>query len=148
MEPNPVFQISPFLIIAVALVFFVLFWAFVIFILSTASGWRRLAKTFRAQNSVQGDRFTWQSGRFRLVNYNRILNITVCREGLLLSVIKLFSPLHPALFIPWEAVRNVSLTSIFFMKYVRFEIADGKGTVKVHLSAKVLESPHWAVRPN
>jgi hypothetical protein len=148
MELEPVYQISPFVIIAGAVVFFVLIWTFVIFMLSAASGWRRLAKTFRARGPVQGDRFTWQSGRFRLVNYNRILNITVCREGLLLSVIKLFSPLHPELFIPWEAVRNVSLTSIFFMKYVRFEIADGKGTVKVHLSAKVLESPHWAVRPN
>jgi hypothetical protein len=147
MEPNPVFHISLFFIIAGALVFFVLLWVFVIFLLSIASGWRRLAKTFPARGPVRGDRFTWQSGRFRLVNYNRILNITVCREGLFLSVIKLFSPFHPELFIPWEAVRNASLTSIFFMKYVRFEIADGKGAVKVDLAAKVLESSHWAVRP-
>jgi hypothetical protein len=136
-----------FFIIAAALTFFILLWTCILFLLSAASGWRRLAKTFRAKKPVQGDSFTWQIGRFRLVNYNGILNITVDREGLYLSVVKIFSPFHPELFIPWEAVKDVSITSIFFTKYVKFQIVDNNGTVKVFLAAKVLESPLWLARP-
>ena len=83
----------------------VLFWAAVSFLISRISGWSLLARHYRMEDSFDGQRWRFQSCRMRwMTSYNNALTIGADRRGLYLSLVFLFRPGHPPLFIPWKDV--------------------------------------------
>jgi len=75
-------------------------------LLALLGGWRRVARTFRAQHHPTGIRLRRQSANFGLVNYGGCLTIHVGPQGLHFAILWPFRPGHPPLFIPWHAVHN------------------------------------------
>ena len=88
-----------------ALLFFVLSipLQYLLFILS---GWRALARNYRARKPDSMVLSIWQDGSVGFGQFN--LNVGICDEGLFLSQ---NPPLYPSLFIPWEDITEVSSSS-------------------------------------
>ncbi len=131
------------LLVSGAVLLFIIFWGAVLFLLSMAGGWRRLDRSFRSAATPRGDFFRWMSGQMGIVNYRSVLNVAVSGDGIFLSVMKLFSPFHPGLFIPWDAILSMKQRSVFLKNYVEMEITDGDKKVRLALSGRVLSSHLW-----
>ncbi len=84
--------------------FFVGLWLLVTFIISLASGWGRLAESYRAAQPFSGTVLGWQSASIRGISYNNSLNFGVAPEGLYLATMALFRAFHPPLFIFWSEI--------------------------------------------
>lgn len=124
-----------------ALVFpvaFVALWCGILLLLSRIGGWHRLAADFTAKVPPRGTRFGMQSARVGWVNYNSCRTIYSSPEGLHISVWSVCRPGHPALFLPWDVIRNVHQRRFLWWKFVQCEVA-GSSTVKLSPGAKVLE---------
>jgi hypothetical protein len=79
-----------------------LFWAGVSFLISRISGWSLLARHYRMADSFDGKRWRFQTCQMRwMTSYRNTLIIGGDRRGLHLSVLFLFRPGHPSLFVPW-----------------------------------------------
>lgn len=93
-------------------VYFIAWWCFIVYLISVLGGWRRLSETYRLAGSFHGKiwRFRTVSLRWR-TRYGGCVNIGANPLGLYLSVLFIFRPGHPALFIPWSdvSVREVRL---------------------------------------
>ena len=81
-------------------------------LLAHLSGWRLLAKRFRATEPVEGLRCRFSSGRMGRrgempVGYGSCLNLIVGRTGFRLSILFPFRFFCPPLFIPWTEVESV-----------------------------------------
>jgi len=113
---NP--EIPAFVIVMLFVPFFVLIWVFVSALLAEFSGWRLLLRRFAA-NDRQLDagkkfsfvsaliyRFWWGKG-----SYKSCLTVHVSEEGFSLQVFLLLRFRSPALFIPWESVEDLEITS-------------------------------------
>src|SRR5579864_443883 len=94
----------PALFIGCLFVYLILFWLFVVNIVALASGWKLLAKRFRAQFPFSGAVWKWQSAMIRSTRYNGGLKIGADPMGLLLDVMPIFRVGHPSLFIPWTEI--------------------------------------------
>ena len=125
-----------------------LIWSMALFLLSFTGGWRRLARTFSTDKSPEGDSFGAASGRMRIVNYSFILNVTVSREGIFMSVMKLFRPFHSPLFIPWDSIISTENKSLLLNRHIEIGIKDRKGHIFFTLSDKVLSSQFWRLKPH
>lgn len=94
----------PALFVAGLLVYIVVFWIFVVNIVALASGWKLLAKRFRAQSSFIGSVWKWQYASIRGAGYNGCLIVGSDPMGLFLDVMAIFHPSHQPLFIPWTEI--------------------------------------------
>jgi hypothetical protein len=84
---------------------FVGMWTFVCLIISSVSGWSGMAKHYPCPEGLQGTSLS--SGFANMVgvaSYRGVLSFEATPQGLIARVSRLF-PLHPALLIPWGAVR-------------------------------------------
>jgi hypothetical protein len=103
------------LIILVAFpVFFVGMWTFVCLIIASVSGWSGMAKHHRCPEGLQGTALS--SGWANMVgvaSYRGVLRFEASPQGLIARVSRLF-PLHPALLLPWGALRLQRAGGIFF----------------------------------
>ncbi len=72
------------------------------------SGWRGLARHYKARKPDSMVLSRWQDGSVGSVNLYSSLNVGICDEGLFLS---LTPPIYPSLFIPWEDITEVSSSS-------------------------------------
>jgi len=108
--------------------FFALFWAGISGLLAILGGWASLATYFRAEDSVDGERFRFVSGsmglRFLPVTYGNCLFITVNESGFRLSILFLFRILSPPLFIPWKSVASVERKHFLFFPYTVVQLRD------------------------
>ncbi|MVM30674.1 hypothetical protein GO755_11585 [Spirosoma sp. HMF4905] len=93
------------LIVLGGLTFFVSLWSGIIYIISYASGWQKLAKTYATTYTPSQTKSC--SCLFRKSSsYNGVVQYASTREGLYLKTIKLFSIGHKPLFIPWTDIEN------------------------------------------
>ena len=91
------------------IVIFPLFWALVVTLVAFVGGWQRIAAVYPAKSAPRGQRFSWQTllvGYF--ASYRSVVNIQIDLEGLYLSTMLLFRPGHRPIFIPWDAIAEVS----------------------------------------
>jgi hypothetical protein len=87
------------------------------------------------------------NGRLRCINYSFVLKAALSERGLHLSVLFLFRPFHPPLFIPWESIRNVRRESVFFSRFAAFDVYGPEKLLTVRISERVLDSERWKARP-
>ena len=85
-------------------VFFVCMWFLVLFILSRASGWHRLAARFETPAPPEGEAISWASCRLGATSFRNAMNFVLAREGLYLRPSWLFQAFCPGLLIPWSEV--------------------------------------------
>lgn len=129
--PALVFALFPFIFIGG--------WCLVMLLLSRMGGWSRLAERFPGRDrQPSGRRFSGQSGRAGLVNYNGCLTIHTSAEGLHLAVWPIFRLGHPPLFIPWDEIHHTKLKRFLWFRWVAFEVGAPKVTT-LQLSEKVFE---------
>ncbi|MDZ4680382.1 MAG: hypothetical protein SGI94_08060 [Saprospiraceae bacterium] len=86
------------------LIIFPLFWCGVVYLISFF-GWQQLAASFATHQPMPSDLQTG-SGMINLSRYNYTLRFKADDRGLWLRTMRLFSPGHKPLFIPWSAVEH------------------------------------------
>ena len=100
------------------LVFFALFagfWIATIYFVSRVSGWGKLAQLYKSTEGRPANA-SLSSGTFRwLMNYNAVLYLGTKKEGLHLSLMRIFAVGHPDLLIPWSKIEEGKSFSILFM---------------------------------
>lgn len=97
---------KPILLIPIFLLAFVAIWLGVNLLLSVISGWRSLARQYRGLLPEAAAEISMASGMIRMVSYNHIINFTVGRHGIGMSLFPLFAVTSPPLSIPWQAIRD------------------------------------------
>lgn len=93
-------------------------WGGLSFLISVLSGWRRISRDYGSRGLPQGVRFRFQSlgGRY-WTNYTGCINVVATRQGLHLSVLFLFRPGHPPLFLPWTDISAGETRAPLFRGY-------------------------------
>ncbi|MVM40496.1 hypothetical protein GO730_27235 [Spirosoma sp. HMF3257] len=92
--------------------FFVLLWSGIIYMISYASGWQKLAESYSTTYMPTQTRSC--SCLFRKsISYNGVVQYESTQKGLYLKTIKLFSIGHKPLLIPWEAIANYESGNLF-----------------------------------
>jgi hypothetical protein len=124
MLDSPWFRVA--VILFTAFVLIPLFWCLVVWMLSRASGWGRLARTYESNRRFEGATSRWQSARIGLISYNRVLTFTQMEDGLGLTPMPLFSAGHPPLFIPWKAISYGGRKRSFFANMDLLQVGDEK----------------------
>jgi hypothetical protein len=100
--------------------FFVLFWCAISFFIAAMSGWITLAKKFPLTSPFTGVTWGFQSARMRWTSrYGSCLNVGADSVGLKLSMMFLFRPGHPPLFIPWNEISVEKRSKILFFRQVK-----------------------------
>lgn len=98
---------------------FALMWIAITGLLAQLGGWSTLARQFRSDESIQGERFRFVSGsmgkRFLPVSYGNCLFVVINDAGFGLSILFPFRILSPPLFIPWHAVASVERKKLLFL---------------------------------
>jgi hypothetical protein len=95
----------------VAVPAFILFWCFVIWMISWMSGWQKLSRHFALKPSLLYGKkihFFNTSGRFKQAGYNNVLKLAAIDRGLILKMNILFRLGHDPLLIPWDAISEIS----------------------------------------
>lgn len=112
-------------IIASAALAFVLFWLFVVWLISRMSGWGALAERYPARRPWNETCWRLQSARFRLSsNYSGILTVCADAEGMHVSVNVFFRIGHPAFSVPWAEVEGIERQLFLFREVeLRFQRA-------------------------
>jgi hypothetical protein len=96
---------------------------FLVWLLATLSGWRRMARQFRQQGPIEGGQLrTWQSGRIGWVNYNNCLSVNIGPAGIGLKIMPPFNLFAPPLLLPWSALSEPRARKILWHEVVQFEV--------------------------
>ncbi|MDM8527540.1 hypothetical protein QUF58_04940 [Anaerolineales bacterium HSG24] len=115
-----VFQIFP---LCFSLSFFILMYGVVSFLLANTGGWAGLAEHYQLQDSFEGQKWHFRSGRMGLINYKSCLIVGTNDEGLYLAVLPIFRISHPPLFIPWEDITTSESKRLVIIPYLDFTFA-------------------------
>ena len=135
-------QDSPFWPLLFPLVF-ALMWLGVTFGLSRAAGWPELARRFRFDGAVEGERFAMASGSIGAskgfpVGYRNALQVAVNPRGFGLGMFFLFRFMSPPLFIPWADVASVSDQRRWFRHYAEVHLQGS--AIRILIAGKAGES--------
>lgn len=137
--PSP--QWEPFWLVLFFAGFWIAMWIAVSMLLSVMSGWRSLARRFRASTPPSGDRFRFVSGSmgpwFLPVSYSNCLTLTVGAEGIHLAMFFPFRLFHPPLFIPSAMIESAVKKYFLFFPYAKIRIRGHWPTLTIY---------GWAVR--
>lgn len=96
-------------IVIVFPVFFIGMWSGIGFLIAAIGGWQGLARKYKtAKDTPLDQKFTGESGKFGLSNYNYTLTVGFSNNGLFFATNPLFRIGHPPMLIPWSAVRIIS----------------------------------------
>jgi|JI6StandDraft_1071083.scaffolds.fasta_scaffold00592_12 hypothetical protein len=135
--PTPEWLI--FAIVGGFFVAFPLFWCLVVWILSRASGWHRLAARFASGGRlITGARHSGVTGMVGLVSYRGVLTLHFEPDGFFLEVMTLFRVGQPRLFIPWSEVTERKPHQVLWWKSVSLSIGQPVITT-ITLPADLLE---------
>jgi hypothetical protein len=77
-------------------------WVGVLHAIARVGGWSALAASYARAQRPEGTAFRFCSGNFGLASYGGCLWLVSGVRGLDVSVLFLFRPAHPPLFIPWS----------------------------------------------
>lgn len=123
----------PWAVGLVAVAGFAVWWCLVLWVVGSLSGWRTLARHYRATGPFRGTVRHFRSAKIGWADYNGALALGTNPDGLHLAVFFPFRPGHPPLFVPWAEVA-ASPTKGWLLTYLdlRFERAP---RVRVRLSA-------------
>lgn len=116
---------AAFVMVVMNVLFLILFvggWCGIGILLSSMSGWARLAESFAAVGEPTGRRFFMQYGVVGTVIYGSNLSIHTASNGFYLSVWLPFRIGHPPLFIPWQEVRNATTYPFWWFEMVEFDV--------------------------
>lgn len=92
------------------LVIFPLFWIAVVWLISRLGSWSRLARSFAASGPASGETFGWVSAQLGwFANYSSCLTVTVSGKGLHIEPWSVFKFGHRPLFVPWQAVEQMTV---------------------------------------
>ena len=91
-------------------------------ILYNASGYLRLVEHYRAISHPVGEIFTWRTVRIGVVRYRNAAEVVISPAGLYLQA-GMPGVRHPAVLIPWEHLRDLGETRIYWRPAV--EMAAG-----------------------
>ena len=110
--------------------FFLCLWLAISTALALAGGWFSLAREFRSDETIEGERFRFASGSlgrwpFPVTAYRGCLFLTVNDSGFRLSIFFVFRFLSPPLFIPWSAVKTVESGRFLFIRYTLVRLLRG-----------------------
>ena len=94
-----------FLIVIGGFTFFVLLWSGIIYMISYASGWQKLAESY-ATTYVPNQTRSCSCLFRKSSSYNGVVQYAATREGLYLKTISLFSVGHKPLLIPWHEIES------------------------------------------
>ena len=104
--------------LAFPILLFIGFWLALNFLISFLTGWLALARIYRATQPFEGERWYFQSAKFRFTSgYKQVLTIGANTEGLFLSVLFLFRVGHPPLFMPWQDISTRPTKFLWFQMY-------------------------------
>lgn len=121
--PEDIEEFVPYLVIAFLFVF-VVGWFFLLGLISTMSGWARLAGKFETKDKFGGQLHRFQSARMKKVGISGVLNIGASEKGLYLCHILIFRPAHKPLLIPWGEITaepcEVSLSKGYRLSFRSF----------------------------
>lgn len=135
-----VMEDSGFIIAALALPAFVLFWMAITALIAVAGGWHSLAKAHPVPGHLyeKGVRYSFQSLSLGLfTNYNSSVHVTVYSTGIMIKPLFIFSLLHKPIFIDYDAM-DTSVSGRFILPYVSF-VFDGKKIRIMGKSALVIK---------
>ena len=118
------------LLIASVIAGILICWVILIKFISHLSGWNTLRNTYETLDKSTEINYFGILGKIGKFYYNNILNIALSDEGLYLAVPPIFRFGHPALLIPWKAIKSTS----DIQNNISCEI-DG---IQVKLSSKIL----------
>jgi hypothetical protein len=85
----------------------------VLLVLSFVGGWLQLSLKYKAIDTFDGQRWWFQTGSLRSVNYSSCLIVGASPQGLRLATLFLFRPFHPPLLIPWQDIAMDNCTVLF-----------------------------------
>ncbi|MDF1737565.1 MAG: hypothetical protein P1U86_00285 [Verrucomicrobiales bacterium] len=119
-------------------IIFPCFWCFIMWINSHVSGWNRLAKHYRSEETPSGKTWTGVQGMIGVVSYKGVLTCTTNETGLFIQPGLLFKFGHPLLFIPWSEFREARKSTVLWFQYVTARIGNpSRG--RLRLAANVIE---------
>lgn len=138
MEPIPAAAPDPnwpltLGIIAGFLVVFPLIWCTVVWFLSHASGWQRLAQRYASgSRPVTGVRYSGLTGMVGGISYRSVLTVHFDRDGFFMEPMFLFRIGQPRLFIPWADVSARRPFAILWWRAVAMTVGEPKlGTISL-----------------
>lgn len=108
-------------------------WCGAVWLVGTLGGWRDLARAFPASESAREDaiRFSGASlmlgrGLVPLGSYRNAVTVTIEPSGLGFRTMFLFRFGHPAIKVPWSAVKGYQNGSTLGRRWIRMNIANGE----------------------
>ena len=133
--------------------FFVGMWLFVTTLLAFVSGWRALARRYRATTAAVPWTVPWGSGYLNWfglpIGYGSCLNVGVSPRGVVMKPMLLFAVASPRLEIPWEEMGEIRSYRLFGL-FRRFTFMTADPRVKITLvgrAATALDQAFMAHNP-
>jgi len=134
-------------------VFFAAMWLFVTTLLAYASGWRALARRYRAASPKVPWTVPWGSGYFNWfgfpIGFGNCLNVGVTPHGVAMRPMLIFAVASPRLEIPWEEIGECRSWRLFGI-FPRFSFVTADPRVKITLvgrAALVLDQAFLSQNP-
>ncbi|MBX7207718.1 MAG: hypothetical protein K1X78_05385 [Verrucomicrobiaceae bacterium] len=121
----------PVAIIGGFVVFFPALWCGIVWIMSRAGGWNRLAARYPAgTRAPEGEECRRVFGMVGMARYKGILKLHFARDGFFMEVMPIFKIGHPPLFIPWAEVVDRKPFQLLWFRTVRLTIGSpAAGTI-------------------
>ena len=101
---------------------FSLIWCGAIGVTSFWGGWNRLAQRYRSEAKRPANLLRTSAVFRYFVNYSQVLNLGSTKEGMHLSVMKIFSIAHPDLLIPWDDITERKNFKWLFLSFKSIEV--------------------------
>ncbi|MDB6129401.1 MAG: hypothetical protein JWM04_508 [Verrucomicrobiales bacterium] len=137
----------PILLAALFPIYFAGLWVSVSFFLGRMGGWDALSKKYGVSIEPSGQKFTAQSAKIGIVNYNSCLTIHTTPEGFSLAMIFLFRIGHPPIFIPWREIHNARKKRRLWREWVVCEVEDPP-IAHLQLPFKIFEGKNILIASN
>lgn len=131
-------------LIALLPLLFILIWCLGLTTLGWLSGWRALARRYRAAVRPEGAHFAWQAGNIGGLGYRDCLTIRVAAEGLYLAMAWPFRAGHPALLLPWADLRVSRVGRTLGFDWAELTVGDPP-VARMQLPLRVMEAARQLV---
>jgi len=130
--PEELVVLLPFVLVALFCFGIFAWMSFVLWVLSRAGGWSRLAARYPLPGGVRsGTEYRWRSARIGWVSYNNCITFVATEAGLVMRMPWLFSAGHPPLLVPWHEIALIEKRMIMRVAVAVLEFGCGASAVRV-----------------